>query len=91
MNEVEPSKPVARRFRRAAGPPPDKRMVQRQMSATAHAYRVLGSVDDARAFLNAHHDGLVGRPVDIAGATDAGYEAVIDVLDGCRPAEHRIV
>ena len=35
-----------------------------------------GGVDEVRAFLNSRHEGLNGRPIDIAIASDAGLLAV---------------
>jgi hypothetical protein len=38
------------------------------------------------AFLNAHDDGLDGRPIDLAIASDDGVRAVIARLDVLHPA-----
>ena len=64
------------RFRKAwAGPVLSRDEGQRQGRVVKSALAALGSAD-ARAFLNAHHDGLRGRPLDLALASDAGLEAV---------------
>ena len=39
-------------------------------------------VDAVRAFLNSHHDGLSGRPLDLAIASDEGLVAVEAVIAG---------
>ena len=63
-------------FRKArTGPVLSRDEGQRQGRVVKTALAALGSAD-ARAFLNAHHDGLRGRPLDLALASDAGLEAV---------------
>ena len=47
----------------------------RQGLAANAAFAALG-VDGARTFLNAHHKGLRGRPLDLAVASEAGLRAV---------------
>lgn len=47
----------------------------RQGVAAKSAFTALGA-DGARAFLNTHHSGLRGRPLDLAVASDAGLKAV---------------
>jgi uncharacterized protein (DUF2384 family) len=47
----------------------------RQSQVTLLAWKLLGS-EAAIAFLNTHHDGLEGRPLDLAVASAAGCEAV---------------
>ena len=49
---------------------------KRQSRAVRSAQAALGSVEDVRAFLNGHDQGLGGRPIDIAIASDAGLAAV---------------
>jgi len=64
------------RFRKAWTRPllsPDEG--RRQGRVVKSALAVLGGAD-ARDFLNAHHDGLRGRPLDLALASDAGLAAV---------------
>lgn len=51
----------------------------RQGHAVRSALAALGS-EKARAFLNGHHDGLRGRPLDLAVASDAGLKAVQTAL-----------
>jgi hypothetical protein len=41
---------------------------------------------EAVAFLNAHHDRLGGRPIDIATASEAGLAAVEAALNGSNDA-----
>lgn len=48
-----------------------------RLASTAHP-----SADEAMAFLNTHHEGLGGRPLDIATASDAGLAAVEATLKG---------
>lgn len=48
----------------------------RQGRAARAAQAALGSVDEVRAFLNNRHEGLGGRPLDLAIASDAGLMAV---------------
>jgi uncharacterized protein (DUF2384 family) len=49
--------------------------VERQSRVTLLAWNLLGA-DSAIAFLNTYNDGLAGRPLDLAVASDAGCEAV---------------
>lgn len=49
---------------------------KRQGRAARAAQAALGSVDAVRAFLNNRHQGLNGRPIDIAIASEAGLVAV---------------
>jgi len=49
--------------------------VERQSRVTLLAWNLLGA-NSAIAFLNAYNDGLDGRPLDLAVASDAGCEAV---------------
>lgn len=41
------------------------------------AFLLLGRADAASLYLNTHDEGLGGRPLDIAGESDAGF-AIID-------------
>ena len=43
-------------------------------------------LDAVRAFLNGHHDGLGGRPLDLAIASDEGLVAVEAVIAGAGAA-----
>jgi uncharacterized protein (DUF2384 family) len=49
---------------------------KRQGRAVRIAHAALGSVEAVRAFLNGHHAKLEGRPIDLAGASEAGLAAV---------------
>jgi uncharacterized protein (DUF2384 family) len=49
---------------------------RRQGRAVRAAQAALGSVEEVRAFLNSRHQGLGGRPIDIAIASEAGLSAV---------------
>ncbi|MGZ8359706.1 MAG: antitoxin Xre/MbcA/ParS toxin-binding domain-containing protein [Allosphingosinicella sp.] len=65
------------RFRKAGrGPalPLDAQVRQGRIVVAAHS--ALGSIDAAREFLNTHHDGLRGRPLDLAVASEDGLKAV---------------
>ena len=65
-----------RPFRKAArGPVLSREQGARQGDAVKSALAALGN-EDARAFLNGHHAGLRGRPLDLAVASDAGLSAV---------------
>ena len=65
-------------FRKArlSGPVLSSRQSARQGSAVRSAATALRDKDAVRAFLNSWHDGLSGRPLDVAVASDAGLEAV---------------
>lgn len=60
----------------------------RQGRVVKSALTALGD-SDARGFLNGHHDGLRGRPLDLAVASQAGLEAVEAALcvEARRPAQ----
>jgi uncharacterized protein (DUF2384 family) len=49
---------------------------RRQGRAAGAAHAALAGVDEVRAFLNSRHEGLNGRPIDIAIASEAGLIAV---------------
>ena len=49
---------------------------KRQGRAVRAAQATLGSVEAVRDFLNTHHEGLAGRPIDLAVASEAGLAAV---------------
>ena len=48
----------------------------RQGRAVRAASAALADGETVRTFLNSHHDGLRGRPLDLAVASDAGLAAV---------------
>jgi len=52
----------------------DERARQGQVVKAAHT--ALDGIDAVRSFLNSHHQGLRGRPLDLAVASDAGLAAV---------------
>ena len=73
---IDPNHRSKRRsFQKSQGPrlPPDG--VERQSRVTLHAWNMLGP-DGAIAFLNSFDDGLGGRPLDLAVASEAGLQAV---------------
>lgn len=83
VSSTEPvtAKPATKRFRRpfnAVRPSADQ--MRRQGRVTQVAWAELGGRDAVMAFLNAHHDGLGGRPLDLAIASDEGLVAVETAL-----------
>jgi len=65
-------------------PTPDQR--RRQARIVRLAMDELGSADAIRSFLNDRHDGLGGRPLDLAMASDAGLAAAeAAIRSGGRP------
>lgn len=75
-------------FRKAwRGPVLSRDEGTRQGHAVRSALAALGA-DHARAFLNRHHPGLRGRPLDLAVASEAGLKAVQTALcvEARRPA-----
>lgn len=80
---------MSRSFRKTShGPVLSREERSRQSEAVRSALASLGA-DDARAFLNRHHSGLLGRPLDLAVASEAGLTAVQIALgvESGRPAE----
>ncbi len=72
----KPSAPKLKLFRKKfEAPRLSPEAVERQSRATLFAWNILGG-DAAIAFLNRYHDGLEGRPLDIAVASAEGCEAV---------------
>ena len=64
-------------FRKArTGPVLSRDEFARQGQAVKIAAAALADTDAVRAFLNSHHEGLRGRPIDLAVASDAGLAAV---------------
>lgn len=72
-DEKPKSKPFRRKFTAVRA---DPLTVDRQGRASRLAFQRLGGRDAALAFLNAHDDGLGGRPLDVAGASPEGLAAV---------------
>lgn len=64
------------RFRRSAGAKPAPDVVERQTKMALIAFQAFGSKDAARSFLNGEHDQLGGRPIEIAGRDEAGFDSV---------------
>jgi hypothetical protein len=69
------------RFRRAAEPRLSRAEQVRQGRVVNAAHAAMPTVEAVRAFLNTHHDGLCGRPLDLAVASDAGLIAVEAAID----------
>jgi hypothetical protein len=67
----------SRIFRKSAsGPVLSPAQFARQGRAVRAASAALTDMDAVRVFLNSHHAGLHGRPLDLAVASDAGLAAV---------------
>ncbi|MFL6843670.1 MAG: hypothetical protein ACJ8ER_02175 [Allosphingosinicella sp.] len=58
------------------GPVLSRDQFSRQGRAVRAASAALADNAAVRAFLNSHHEGLSGRPLDLAVASDAGLLAV---------------
>lgn len=69
------SRPFSSR-KRWSGPVLSREQAERQGQVVRAAQAVLGDTDGVRAFLNTHHAGLRGRPLDLAVASNAGLKAV---------------
>lgn len=79
MTDAAPdlAKPSPKRFRRPFNPVrPSADEMRRQGRVARAAWAELGGRDAVMAFLNDHHEGLGGRPLDIAVASDEGLRAV---------------
>ena len=64
------------RFRKRANLPRlTREEMVRQGRIVNVAQAALADIVSVRAFLNSHHDGLGGRPIDLAVASDAGLLA----------------
>ena len=59
-------------------------VVARQAKLTLLAFRAHDERDAALDFLNGHSETLAGRPIDVAGASDAGLVAATALLAGSR-------
>ena len=62
--------------KRPPGPVLSRDQFSRQGRAVRAATTALADNGAVRAFLNSHHEGLRGRPLDLAVASDAGLLAV---------------
>lgn len=75
-------RPLKKRFRSTFGTAKaSPEVVSRQAQITLLAFRAHDHRDAALAFLNEHSDALDGRPLDIAGKTDAGLAAATSLLE----------
>ena len=64
-------------FRKArTGPVLSRDEGARQGRAVRSAAAALADTEAVRLFLNSHHPGLRGRPIDLAVASEAGLQAV---------------
>jgi hypothetical protein len=59
----------------------------RQGRAVRAAQAALGDIEAVRAFLNSHHDGLAGRPIDLAVASDDGLARVEAAIAAVRASQ----
>lgn len=77
----EPSKPAKRIFRKSYGVTRfDPGSAERQSKAALFAWKVFGGKESATAFLNNHDEKLGARPIDLAIASEAGLQAVMDEI-----------
>ncbi|WP_369412146.1 hypothetical protein [Hephaestia mangrovi] len=67
--------------RRPSGPRLAPDAAERQGRIARLAWAAFGGRDDAVAFLNDHHDGLGGRPIDLAIASETSCAAVEQVIE----------
>jgi len=74
---AKPRMPFRRFVAKVRMTPDDAR---RQSSIVQAAWKSFGEREPAMAFLNTHQDGLDGRPLDIATASDEGLAAVQKML-----------
>jgi uncharacterized protein (DUF2384 family) len=78
-SDMAKPRPAKRRFRAAGAVRATPEAVTRQAIAARLAFTALDG-DAARAFLNTPHADLGGRPIDVAGESDAGLTRVTDVI-----------
>lgn len=71
--------------KKRAGPVLSTDQGRRQGQAVRSAHAALRGTEAVRAFLNSHHAGLSGRPLDLAVASQAGLAAVEKVLAARAP------
>ena len=67
---------MSMRFKKAYVPRLSQAEQVRQGRVVKSAQATLVTAEAVRAFLNTHHDGLRGRPLDLAVASEAGLLAV---------------
>ena len=85
ITKVDASEESERPARRPFGgrgklPKAEPDVVARQARLTLLAFQAHDQRDAALAFLNGHSDTLAGRPLDVAGASDAGLVAATALL-----------
>lgn len=79
--DAESERPAKRPFGgRSRLPKAAPDVVARQARITLLAFQAHDARDEALAFLNGHRDDLDGRPIDVAGGTDAGLAAAMALL-----------
>jgi uncharacterized protein (DUF2384 family) len=67
-----------------SGPVLSRDEFSRQGRVVRAASAALADTAAVRAFLNSHHEGLSGRPLDLAVASDAGLPAVESAIGEAR-------
>ena len=77
--------------KRPSGPVLSRDEGTRQLRAVRAAHAALGDAEAVRAFLNCHHQGLDGRPIDLAVASDDGLARVEAAIAAERPAPTGLV
>ena len=75
VEEAEPARRGAMRFRKSNAPRLDREQARRQGEITRTAFLLLGR-EAAILFLNVHNAQLSGRPLDLATASDEGRNSV---------------
>ena len=76
------------RFKRVAKIRPEPAVLARQSAISLLAFHAFDSRDAARAFINENHGALGGRPIEIAGQSDAGFAAVKALLVPVNMQQH---
>jgi len=64
------------RFRRSAAGGPDPNVLSRQSRIALMAFQACGTREAACSFMNDIHPTLGGRPIEIAGGSEAGFASV---------------
>lgn len=59
---------------------PQLGVLARQSKIAVLAFNVFNSREAARAFINDEHAALGGRPIEIAGGSEAGFATVREAL-----------
>ena len=77
----ESSESVTRlRFRRSGVSGPGDGVLARQTKIALLAFQAFSDRNIARQFLNEQNPEIAGRPIDLAGGSDAGFAAVRAML-----------